>query len=83
MIDLELTFVMAHLNDRVLPIFTKEVKLEGIALQCIDTVCVDMFYDQLKFDRYEVSEMSFSSFLRARALGWGYVALPVRHQCKC
>ncbi|PKB65270.1 MAG: hypothetical protein BZY82_09070 [SAR202 cluster bacterium Io17-Chloro-G3] len=77
MVDLRLTFAMAHPNDRVLPLFTGEVKPEGIALQCIDAQGVDMFYDQLKFNRYDVSEMSFSSFLRARAQGWGYVALPI------
>ena len=75
--ELELTFAMANPNDRVMPLFTGEVKPESIALRCIDAHGVDLFYDQLKFQRYDLSEMSFSSFLMARPQGWGYVALPV------
>ena len=75
--ELELTFAMGNLNDRVMPLFAGEVRPEGIDLRCIDAHGMDLFYDQLKFGRYDVSEMSFSSFLRARAQGWGYVALPV------
>ncbi|MBI4200247.1 MAG: hypothetical protein HY535_07230 [Chloroflexi bacterium] len=77
MADLELTLSMLSPHDRVMPLFTGEVKPEGITLRCIDSANVDLFYDVLKFDRYDVSEMSVSSFLAARAKGWGYVALPV------
>ena len=75
--DLDLTFALTYSNDRVLPLFTGEVKPEGINLRCTDCHGVGMFYDQLKFDRYDISEMSFSSFLRRRPQGWDYVALPV------
>ncbi len=77
MADLELTFAMGNPNDRVDPLFTGEVQPQGINLRCLDAGGMDLFYDQLKFDRYDVSEMSFSSFLKGRADGWGYVALPV------
>jgi 4,5-dihydroxyphthalate decarboxylase len=38
-----------------------------------------VFYDQLKFQRYDLSEMSFSSFLVERAKGFPYRLLPVFH----
>ena len=60
-----------------MPLFAGEVKPESIDLRCIDVHGVDLFYDQLQFQWYDVSEMSFSSFLMVRSMGWGYVALPV------
>src|SRR5919205_302145 len=63
MADLHLSFAMTP-YDRVLPLITGEVKPAGI---------------RLKYQRYDVSEMSFSSFLVERAKGWPYRILPVFH----
>jgi 4,5-dihydroxyphthalate decarboxylase len=66
--------------DRVLPLVRGEVPLEGVELEYLGFPGgVDVFYDQLKFDRYDISEMSVSSFLKARQQGWGYRMLPVLH----
>lgn len=38
-----------------------------------------VFHDQVKFQCYDISAMSFSSFLVERAKGWPYRILPVFH----
>src|SRR5919199_4252698 len=80
MADLHLSFAMTP-YDRVLPLITQEVKPAGITLdyQGMPGEVPGVFYDQLKFQRYDVSEMSFSSYLIERAKGWPYLALPVFH----
>ena len=66
--------------DRVRPLIDGEVRIEGVELDYVGFPGgVDVFYDQLKFNRYDVSEMSISSFFRARQQGWGYRMLPVLH----
>jgi 4,5-dihydroxyphthalate decarboxylase len=66
--------------DRVLPLVRGEVPIEEVELEYLGFPGgVDVFYDQLKFDRYDVSEMSVSSFLKARQQGWGYRMLPILH----
>jgi 4,5-dihydroxyphthalate decarboxylase len=72
--------------DRVLPLITGEVKPSGIVLEYEPNPSPSsaspvprMFFEQIKYQRYDVSEMSFSSFLIERAKGWPYVALPVFH----
>jgi 4,5-dihydroxyphthalate decarboxylase len=78
--DLHLSFAMTP-YDRVLPLINGEVKPAGITLeyQGMPGAVPGVFYDQLKFQRYDVSEMSFSSFLVERAKGWPYRLLPVFH----
>jgi 4,5-dihydroxyphthalate decarboxylase len=66
--------------DRVLPLVHGEVPIEGVEIDYVGFPGgVDVFYDQLKFDRYDVSEMSVSSFFKARQQGWAYRMLPVLH----
>jgi len=72
--------------DRVLPLITGEVKPSGIVLEYEPNPSPSptspvprIFFEQIKYQRYDVSEMSFSSFLIERAKGWPYVALPVFH----
>jgi len=82
MADLTLSFAMTP-YDRVLPLMSGEVKPRGITLE-VDPSPHPMpvprlFYEQIKFQRYDVSEMSFSSFLVERAKGWPYRMLPVFH----
>jgi 4,5-dihydroxyphthalate decarboxylase len=82
--EIRLSFAITP-YDRVLPLLTGEIKPSGITLESepfgnrfIHNV-PRIFYDQIKFQRYDVSEMSFSSFLIERAKGWPYYALPVFH----
>jgi 4,5-dihydroxyphthalate decarboxylase len=80
MTDLHLSFAMTP-YDRVLPLITGEVKPAGITLdyQGMPGAVPGVFYDQIKFQRYDLSEMSFSSSLVERAKGWPYRLLPVFH----
>ncbi|MFC2014576.1 hypothetical protein ACFLUP_01120 [Chloroflexota bacterium] len=79
MADIHLSFAIAA-YDRVMPLITGEVKPDGIALDYWEgRGRGNPFYDQIKFQRYDVSEMSMSSFLRMRAIGWPYRILPVFH----
>jgi 4,5-dihydroxyphthalate decarboxylase len=72
--------------DRAQPLITGEVKPSGIVLEYESNPSPSstspvprIFFEQIKYQRYDVSEMSFSSFLIERAKGWPYVALPVFH----
>ena len=76
--DLGLSFRIGH-YDRVDALITGEVKPEGITLHYEPLPGPDVFYRQLKFSQFDVSEMSFSSFLMGRARGWSYRAIPVFH----
>jgi 4,5-dihydroxyphthalate decarboxylase len=76
--DLDLTFAMSS-YDRVETLISGEIKPLGISLHHVPLPGPDIFYRQLKFNQFDVSEMSFSSFLMARAKGWGYRALPIFH----
>ena len=73
MADLHLSFAMTP-YDRVLPLITGEVKPAGITLeyQGMPGAVPGVFYDQIKYQRYDLSEMSFSSSLVERAKGWPY-----------
>ncbi|HWO72315.1 MAG TPA: hypothetical protein VNN21_02020 [Dehalococcoidia bacterium] len=78
--DIHLTFAMTP-YDRMLPLISGEVKPAGITLeyQGMPGGVPGVFYDQIKFQRYDLSEMSFSSFLIERAKGFPYRILPVFH----
>ena len=78
--DIHLSFAMTP-YDRVMPLITGEVKPAGISLdyQGMPGAVPGVFYDQIKFQRYDLSEMSFSSFLVERAKNFPYRLLPVFH----
>lgn len=79
MTDLRLTFAMSP-DDRMLPLINGEVKPDGITLEHVGLPGGNagrVFYDQIKFQRYDVAEMSMSSTLRMRSVGWPYLMLPV------
>ena len=78
--NLELSFAITP-YDRVTPLTTGEVKPDGVALdyQGMPGAVPRVFYEQIKFHRYDVSEMSMSSYLRMRPLGFPYRMLPVFH----
>lgn len=80
--DLRLTFAMSP-RDRMLPLINGEVKPEGITLEYVGLPGGDagrVFYDQIRYQRYDLAEMSISSTLRMRSVGWPYVVLPAFHQ---
>ncbi|MEX2599266.1 MAG: hypothetical protein WD533_06385 [Dehalococcoidia bacterium] len=80
MSDLELSFAMTA-YDRVLPLINREVKADGIELDYkgMPGAVPRVFYEQIKYGRYDVSEMSMSSYLRMRPEGFPYRMLPVFH----
>ncbi|MBI4333363.1 MAG: hypothetical protein HY673_19025 [Chloroflexi bacterium] len=80
MADLKLTFAMSP-YDRMLPLISGEVKPDGITLEYVGLpgAFSRVFYEQMKFGRYDVSEMSVSNFLRMRSVGWPFLMLPVFH----
>ena len=80
MADITLTFSTTP-YDRLLPLITGEVKPDGITLDYTPSPggVPTLFYNQMKFQRYDLSEMSMSSFLRMRSIGWPYRLLPVFH----
>ena len=80
MADLKLSFAMTP-YDRVLPLINGEVKPDGIELEYagMPGAVPRVFYEQIKFRRYDVSEMSMSSYLRMRSINWPYRMLPVFH----
>jgi 4,5-dihydroxyphthalate decarboxylase len=80
MADLNLSFAMTP-YDRILPLINGEVKPDGITLEYMGMpgAVPRVFYEQIKFQRYDLSEMSMSSFLRMRSIQWPYRMLPVFH----
>lgn len=80
MADLTLSFAMTP-YDRVMPLITGEVKPDGITLdyQGMPGAVPGVFYDQIKFHRYDLSEFSMSSFLRTRQMDLPYRLLPIFH----
>ena len=80
MADIRLSFAMTP-YDRVIPLINGEVKPDGITLDYVGMpgAVPRVFYEQIKFQRYDISEMSMSSYLRMRSVGWPYRMLPVFH----
>lgn len=78
--DISLSFAQSP-YDRVLPLINGEVKPDGVELEHVGMPgsYSRVFYDQIKFQRYDVSEMSISSYLRLRSVGWPYRMIPVFH----
>ena len=76
--DLVLSLCMSP-YDRIMPLITGEVKPAGITLEYTPRPGPDLFYRQLKFQQFDLSEMSFSFFLMGRARNWPYRLLPVFH----
>ncbi len=65
-------------NARTKPIHAKRVSAQGIDLRVTKVHPSEMFWRQLHFKEFEVSEMSMSSLLASRARGDDtWVALPV------
>ncbi|MBI2360834.1 MAG: hypothetical protein HYV04_18335 [Deltaproteobacteria bacterium] len=73
---LTLSFVSAY-NERVEPLMDGAIRPEGVELIPTYSTPGETFWRQLKFQEFEISEMSLSSYLIARSRGLDMVALPV------
>ena len=76
--DLKLTFACG-LYDRMLPLYTGEVKPQGIDLHYVVENAPRRLFDQMQGDGpYDLGEMSLSEFIcQASKPDWPFVALPV------
>src|SRR5712691_5178050 len=73
---LTLSFVSAF-NERVEPLMDGTVEIEGVDLIPTYSHPGETFWRQLKFQEFDVGEMSLSSYLIARERGFDMIALPV------
>jgi 4,5-dihydroxyphthalate decarboxylase len=76
MSKLTLGFISAF-NERVEPLMNGTIEAEGIELIPTYSHPAETFWRQLKFQEFEVAEMSMSSYLIARSQGADMIALPV------
>jgi len=76
MAKLTLSFISAF-NERVDPLMNGTIKAEGIEIVPTYSHPSETFWRQLKFQEFEVGEMSMSSYLIARERGFDLIALPV------
>lgn len=77
---LELTIAFSP-NPRLLPLIDGAVKPQNIKLNFVESHPAELFYRNLKYDEFDVSEMSISDFLISRerrdASKWRWAALPI------
>jgi 4,5-dihydroxyphthalate decarboxylase len=76
MAKLRLSFVSA-MNERVQPLMDGSIEPEGVELIPTYSDPSETFWRQLKFQEFEISEMSLSSYLIAKSRGMDMVAIPV------
>lgn len=76
MADLTLSFV-SNFNERVEPLMNGTIKADGIELIPTYSHPSETFWRQLKFQEFQVAEMSMSSYLIARSRGVDMIAIPV------
>lgn len=73
--NLTLSFISGS-NERVQPLMDGTVQPEGIELIPTFSDPSETFWRQLKFQEFEVSEMSLSSYLIAKSQGMDMIAIP-------
>ena len=76
MSKLTLSFV-SNFNERVEPLMNGTIEADGIEIIPTYSHPSETFWRQLKFQEFEVAEMSMSSYLIARSRGADMIALPV------
>ena len=76
MLDLRLSFISAY-NERVEPLMNGTIEAEGIELIPTYSHPSETFWRHLKFQEFELGEMSMSSYLIARSRGLDMIAIPV------
>ena len=73
---LQVSFISAS-NERIASLLNREIDVEGVDLIWTNSHPSETFWRQLKFEEFDVSEMSLSSLLIAKAHGNDMVAIPV------
>jgi 4,5-dihydroxyphthalate decarboxylase len=77
---LELTIAFSR-NPRLLPLIDGTVGPQNVKLNFVESHPAELFYRNLKYDEFDVTEMSISDFLIARerrdAGRWQWAALPI------
>lgn len=64
--------------DRTRPIMENRVKFDGIDLTYLNLVVEEIFFRQMRYQEFDVSEMSFSSYLVSQfEAGPPFVAIPI------
>jgi 4,5-dihydroxyphthalate decarboxylase len=76
MAKIKLSFISST-NERVQPLLDGAVEPEGVELVPTYSDPSETFWRQLKFQEFEISEMSLSSYLIAKSQGMDMVAIPV------
>jgi 4,5-dihydroxyphthalate decarboxylase len=76
MSKLSLSFI-SGMNERVEPLFDGSVPVEGVELIATRSDPSETFWRQLKFQEFEIAEMSLSSYLIAKSRGMDMIAVPV------
>jgi 4,5-dihydroxyphthalate decarboxylase len=76
MAKIQLSFITG-INERVQPVIDGPVQIEGVELITTYSDPSETFWRQLKFQEFEISEMSFSSYLIAKSQGMDMIAIPV------
>jgi 4,5-dihydroxyphthalate decarboxylase len=76
MAKLTLSFA-AELNERTRPLIEGTIQPEGIELVPIVADPSEIFWRQLKFKEFEISALSFSSYMIAKSQGSDMIAIPV------
>jgi 4,5-dihydroxyphthalate decarboxylase len=74
--ELTISFV-SNYNERVEPLMNGTIKADGVEIIPTYSHPSETFWRQLKFQEFEVAEMSMSSYLIARSRGVDMIALPV------
>ncbi|HET8562297.1 MAG TPA: ABC transporter substrate-binding protein, partial [Candidatus Binatia bacterium] len=76
MAKIQLSFITG-VNERVQPLIDGPVQIEGVELITTYSDPSETFWRQLKFQEFEISEMSLSSYLIAKSQGMDMVGIPV------
>jgi 4,5-dihydroxyphthalate decarboxylase len=64
-------------SDRTRPLLDGTVKPDGIDLICITLDPHETFWRMIRYEEFDASEMSMSSYLMAKEAGKGLIAIPV------
>jgi 4,5-dihydroxyphthalate decarboxylase len=76
MVEVPITIACGN-YDRTRPLMDGRVKVEGCAVTCLPLHPEEIFFRAFRYDEFDVSELSFSSYMRTVASGTAtYVAIP-------
>jgi len=76
MVDIPITIACGN-YDRTRPLMDGRVRVEGCAVTCLPLYPEEIFFRAFRYQEFDVSELSFSSYLRTVANGTSaYMAIP-------